>query len=224
MPHATRPRQEEGGFQGLLQHRGRLAVTFLEGPSRKRGGPTRFAVSRTRSLLPAPAGVIRSPPHGRTRRRCPPHRCGGDRSSSTCTPRPCCAPADSALLEHPTTYTIRPLRIMRVIPYETRPVIRLPADADPDRLADLIAWGLFSTGGKDDLRAFAVCASSAPATAGSTSASCSAMISTAPSVTPGRQPSLLERRLSTGSGSGSIPVRRPLCVTVDLGHGSEEVA
>ncbi|MGW2013155.1 GNAT family N-acetyltransferase [Streptomyces nigrescens] len=82
VPHATRPRQEEGGFQSLLQHRGRLAITFLEGPSRKRGGPTRFAVSRTRSLLSGPAGVIRSPPHGRTRRRCPPHRCGGDRSSS----------------------------------------------------------------------------------------------------------------------------------------------
>ncbi|MGY5133007.1 hypothetical protein ACWGJW_11455 [Streptomyces nigrescens] len=41
---------------------------------------------------------------------------------------------------------------MRVIPYETRPVIRFAADADPDRLADLIAWGLFSAGGKDDLR------------------------------------------------------------------------
>ncbi|MEI5137028.1 hypothetical protein RB199_38605 [Streptomyces libani] len=41
---------------------------------------------------------------------------------------------------------------MRVIPYETRPVIRFAADADPDRLADLIAWGLFSTDGKDDLR------------------------------------------------------------------------
>ncbi|WP_405774691.1 hypothetical protein [Streptomyces sp. NBC_00859] len=57
-----------------------------------------------------------------------------------------------ALLEHPTTYTTRPLRIMRVIPYENRPVIRFAADADPDGLADLIAWGLFSTGGKDDLR------------------------------------------------------------------------
>lgn len=56
-----------------------------------------------------------------------------------------------ALLEHPTTYTTRPLRIMRVIPYEARPVIRFAADADPDGLADLIAWGLFSTGGKDDL-------------------------------------------------------------------------
>lgn len=57
-----------------------------------------------------------------------------------------------ALLEHPTTYTTRPLRIVRVVPYEMRPVIRFAADADPEGLADLIAWGLFSTGGKDDLR------------------------------------------------------------------------
>ncbi|NUK21947.1 hypothetical protein [Streptomyces lunaelactis] len=57
-----------------------------------------------------------------------------------------------ALLEFPTTYTTRPLRILRVIPDETRPVVRFAADSDPDGLADLIAWGLFSTGGKDDLR------------------------------------------------------------------------
>lgn len=57
-----------------------------------------------------------------------------------------------ALLEFHTTYTTRPLRIMRVIPYENRPVIRFAADADPDGLTDLISWGLFSTGGEDDLR------------------------------------------------------------------------
>lgn len=57
-----------------------------------------------------------------------------------------------ALLEYPTTYTTRPLRIVRVIPDERRPVIRFAADSDPDGLAELIAWGLFSSGGKDDLR------------------------------------------------------------------------
>jgi hypothetical protein len=57
-----------------------------------------------------------------------------------------------ALLEFHTTYTTRPLRIMRVIPYENRPVIRFAADADPDGLTDLISWGLFATGGEDDLR------------------------------------------------------------------------
>ncbi|MDO0911058.1 hypothetical protein QQM39_09395 [Streptomyces sp. DT2A-34] len=57
-----------------------------------------------------------------------------------------------ALLEYPTTYTTRPLRIVRVIPDEPRPVIRFAADSDPEGLAELIAWGLFSSGGKDDLR------------------------------------------------------------------------
>ncbi|MEU9484559.1 hypothetical protein AB0D83_13000 [Streptomyces decoyicus] len=57
-----------------------------------------------------------------------------------------------ALLEYPTTYTTRPLRILRVIPDAQRPVVRFAADADPDGLAELIAWGLFSCGGKDDLR------------------------------------------------------------------------
>lgn len=57
-----------------------------------------------------------------------------------------------ALLDYPTTYTTRPLRVLRVIPFETRPVVRFAADSDPDGLADLIALGLFSTGGKDDLR------------------------------------------------------------------------
>ncbi|MEW2626221.1 hypothetical protein [Streptomyces sp. NPDC048106] len=57
-----------------------------------------------------------------------------------------------ALLEYPTTYTTRPLRIVRVIPDERRPVIRFAADSDPDGLAELIAWGLFSSGGEDDLR------------------------------------------------------------------------
>lgn len=56
-----------------------------------------------------------------------------------------------ALLEYPTTYTTRPLRILRIIPDERRPVIRFAADSDPDGLADLIVWGLFSSGGKDDL-------------------------------------------------------------------------
>ncbi|MFD9427339.1 MULTISPECIES: hypothetical protein [unclassified Streptomyces] len=56
-----------------------------------------------------------------------------------------------ALLEHPTTYTTHPLRILRVIPDERRPVIRFAADSDPDGLADLIAWGLFSSGGKHNL-------------------------------------------------------------------------
>ncbi|MEU6404529.1 hypothetical protein [Streptomyces sp. NPDC046985] len=56
-----------------------------------------------------------------------------------------------ALLDHPTAYTTRPLRILRVIPYEHRPVIRFAADSDPDGLADLIAWGLFSSGGKHNL-------------------------------------------------------------------------
>lgn len=51
-----------------------------------------------------------------------------------------------------TTYTTRPLRIVRVIPDERRPVIRFAADSDPEGLAELIAWGLFSSGGKDDLR------------------------------------------------------------------------
>ncbi|MFE4613232.1 hypothetical protein ACFRK5_33565 [Streptomyces niveus] len=57
-----------------------------------------------------------------------------------------------ALLEFPTAYTTRPLRVLRVVPSPTRPVVRFAADSDPDGLADLIAWGLFSTGGKDDLR------------------------------------------------------------------------
>ncbi|MFD4322557.1 hypothetical protein [Streptomyces sp. NPDC058548] len=57
-----------------------------------------------------------------------------------------------ALLEYPTTYSTRPLRILRVIPDERRPVIRFAADSDPDGLAELIAWGLFSSGGMDDLR------------------------------------------------------------------------
>jgi hypothetical protein len=57
-----------------------------------------------------------------------------------------------SLLEFPTTYTTRPLRILRVIPYTHRPVIRFAADADPDGLTDLISWGLFSTGGEDDLK------------------------------------------------------------------------
>ncbi|MFG3255328.1 hypothetical protein [Streptomyces sp. NPDC048172] len=57
-----------------------------------------------------------------------------------------------ALLEFPTTYTTRPLRILRVIPREDGAVIRFAADADPDGLADVIAWGLFSCGGEDDLR------------------------------------------------------------------------
>lgn len=56
------------------------------------------------------------------------------------------------LLEHPTTYTTRPLRVLRVIPSEPRPVIRFAADADPAGLAELIAWGLFSSGGENDLR------------------------------------------------------------------------
>ncbi|NBE53958.1 hypothetical protein [Streptomyces boluensis] len=56
-----------------------------------------------------------------------------------------------ALLDHPTTYTTRPLRILRVIPNERRPVVRFAADSDPDGLADLISWGLFSSGGKHDL-------------------------------------------------------------------------
>lgn len=74
-----------------------------------------------------------------------------------------------SLLEFPTTYTTRPLRIMRVIPYMHRPVIRFAADADPDGLTDLISWGLFSTGGEDDLRGSVDCASSTPGTAGSMS-------------------------------------------------------
>ncbi|MGW1519808.1 hypothetical protein [Streptomyces sp. NPDC002287] len=52
-----------------------------------------------------------------------------------------------ALLEYPTTYTTRPLRIVRVIPDERRPVIRFAADSDPegpgraDRLgAFLVRW------------------------------------------------------------------------------------
>lgn len=57
-----------------------------------------------------------------------------------------------SLLEYPTTYTTRPLRVLRVIPVEGRIVIRFAADSDPDGLAELIAWGLFSSGGKDDLR------------------------------------------------------------------------
>lgn len=57
-----------------------------------------------------------------------------------------------ALLEYPTTYTTRPLRVLRVIPGEQRTVIRFAADSDPNGLAELIAWGLFSSGGRDDLR------------------------------------------------------------------------
>ncbi|MDI5968392.1 hypothetical protein POF50_003350 [Streptomyces sp. SL13] len=57
-----------------------------------------------------------------------------------------------ALLEYPTTYTTRPLRVLRVMPVEGRIVVRFAADSDPDGLAELIAWGLFSSGGKDDLR------------------------------------------------------------------------
>ncbi|MFE2941861.1 hypothetical protein ACFXKG_22820 [Streptomyces sp. NPDC059255] len=57
-----------------------------------------------------------------------------------------------ALLEHPTTYTTRPLRIERVVPYPVRPVIRFAADADADGLTDLISWGLFPTGGEHDLK------------------------------------------------------------------------
>lgn len=56
-----------------------------------------------------------------------------------------------ALLEYPTTYTTRPLRILSVIPQTTRTVVRFAADSDPDGLADLIAWGLFSTAGEDYL-------------------------------------------------------------------------
>lgn len=55
-----------------------------------------------------------------------------------------------ALLEHPTTYTTRPLRIQRVVPHATRPVIRFAVDADG--LTDLISWGLFPTGGEHDLK------------------------------------------------------------------------
>ncbi|WP_217576109.1 hypothetical protein [Streptomyces sp. GbtcB7] len=57
-----------------------------------------------------------------------------------------------ALLEHPTTYTTRPLRIERVVPYAVRPVIRFAEDADADGLTDLISWGLFPTGGEHDLK------------------------------------------------------------------------
>ncbi|MGW2858188.1 hypothetical protein [Streptomyces sp. NPDC001205] len=57
-----------------------------------------------------------------------------------------------ALLEYPTTYTTRPLRIQRVIPDEHRPVLRFAADADVDGLAEMIAWGLFPSGDRDSLR------------------------------------------------------------------------
>ncbi|MEV4451574.1 hypothetical protein [Streptomyces mirabilis] len=57
-----------------------------------------------------------------------------------------------ALLEHPTTYTTRPLRIERVVRYAVRPVIRFAEDADADGLTDLISWGLFPTGGEHDLK------------------------------------------------------------------------
>ncbi|WP_326687228.1 hypothetical protein OIE63_08705 [Streptomyces sp. NBC_01795] len=57
-----------------------------------------------------------------------------------------------ALLEYPTTYTTRPLRIERVIPREAGMVVRFAADSDADGLADLIAWGLFPTGGRNDLK------------------------------------------------------------------------
>ncbi|MGW6904838.1 hypothetical protein [Streptomyces sp. NPDC054940] len=57
-----------------------------------------------------------------------------------------------ALMEHPTTYTTRPLRIDRVVPYPSRPIIRFAADADADGLTDLISWGLFPTGGEHDLK------------------------------------------------------------------------
>lgn len=51
-----------------------------------------------------------------------------------------------ALLEYPTTYTTRPLRVLRVIPGERRTLIRFAPDTDPNGLAELIAWGLFSSG------------------------------------------------------------------------------
>ncbi|MER5769262.1 hypothetical protein [Streptomyces sp. NPDC001985] len=57
-----------------------------------------------------------------------------------------------ALLEYPTTYTTRPLRIEQVIPRETGTVVRFAADSDADGLTELIAWGLFPTGGEHDLR------------------------------------------------------------------------
>ncbi|MFF0740656.1 hypothetical protein ACFYVL_09660 [Streptomyces sp. NPDC004111] len=57
-----------------------------------------------------------------------------------------------ALLEYPTTYTTRPLRVARVVPGERRTLIRFAPDADPDGLAELIAWGLFSSGDADSLR------------------------------------------------------------------------
>lgn len=57
-----------------------------------------------------------------------------------------------ALLEYPTTWTTRPLRVNRVIPRATGLVLRFAADSDAEGLAETIAWGLFATGGEDDLR------------------------------------------------------------------------
>lgn len=56
-----------------------------------------------------------------------------------------------ALLSYPTTYTTRPLRIVRVVPCEQRAVIRFAGDSDPDGLADMIVWGLFPSGGEEYL-------------------------------------------------------------------------
>ncbi|WP_034087926.1 hypothetical protein [Streptacidiphilus albus] len=56
------------------------------------------------------------------------------------------------LLDYPSTYTTRPLRVERVVPRPDTLIVRFAADNDPDGLTDQLAWGLFPTGGRDDMR------------------------------------------------------------------------